>query len=369
MISRAFRWVIPLTLLILGGVVLSVGSFRTRFTIEDVLPLTIALVALSMILISWFYPEWSSRRLGLQEKERIQLVNDTRRTSSQFIGGSLVLLGLYFTWQTVQATYRSAQLSQESQITDRYYRAIQAVGSDRPEVRLGAIYALERIARESSRDSWPIMQVLTAYVRERARWSTDREKGFSETTADVQAVMNVLRNRDLRNDLDSLDLSAIDLRKADLEDIHLRNANLTGAHLDASMLIGADLRQAHLDRASLRGAFLSLPKGSKDLSQKGPNWRRLFLYKFFPSPADLSGASLIAADLGGAQMRSVLLADAVLICVDLRGADLSETDLSRANLKFADLRGALLDKVKGLTDDALRQTRTDSNPNVALSCP
>ena len=37
-------------------------------------------------------------------------------------------------------------------------------------VRLGAIYALERISRDSRRDHWTIMETLTAFVRERAPW-------------------------------------------------------------------------------------------------------------------------------------------------------------------------------------------------------
>jgi len=32
-------------------------------------------------------------------------------------------------------------------------------------VRLGGIYALERIANESEQDHWPIMEVLCTYVR------------------------------------------------------------------------------------------------------------------------------------------------------------------------------------------------------------
>src|SRR3982751_6161439 len=38
-------------------------------------------------------------------------------------------------------------------------------GGPNLEVRLGAIYALERIPRDSERDHWPIMEVLCAYVR------------------------------------------------------------------------------------------------------------------------------------------------------------------------------------------------------------
>src|SRR5205085_43814 len=97
------------------------------------------------------------------------------------LGGMVVLVGVYFTWQQLITT-------QEGQITDRFTKAIDQLGksdspsSDEPEtkkgltpsresllaVRLGGIYALERIARDSPRDHWQIMEVLTAYVRQNA---------------------------------------------------------------------------------------------------------------------------------------------------------------------------------------------------------
>ena len=57
---------------------------------------------------------------------------------------------------------------QERRITDSFTKAVELLGKPELEVRLGAIYALERIARESKRDHWPIMETLTAYVRSRA---------------------------------------------------------------------------------------------------------------------------------------------------------------------------------------------------------
>ena len=59
-------------------------------------------------------------------------------------------------------------VSQEGQITDRFTRAIEQLGAEQLQVRLGGIYALERIARDSPGDHWPIMEVLTAFVRENA---------------------------------------------------------------------------------------------------------------------------------------------------------------------------------------------------------
>lgn len=38
---------------------------------------------------------------------------------------------------------------------------------------LSGIYALERIAQDSKKDHWPIMEILTAYVRENAQWKGD----------------------------------------------------------------------------------------------------------------------------------------------------------------------------------------------------
>jgi hypothetical protein len=56
------------------------------------------------------------------------------------------------------------------------------LGSGQMEVRLGGIYALERIARDSARDHWPIMEILTAYLQTHARWiaesgTTPRNRG------------------------------------------------------------------------------------------------------------------------------------------------------------------------------------------------
>ena len=62
---------------------------------------------------------------------------------------------------------------EQGHITDRFTKAIEQLGKldgERPniEVRLGAIYALERIAIDSPRDQWTIMEILTAYVRQNA---------------------------------------------------------------------------------------------------------------------------------------------------------------------------------------------------------
>ena len=46
-------------------------------------------------------------------------------------------------------TGRNFLLSREGQVTDRYTKAIEQLGSDKLDVRIGGIYALERIAHDS----------------------------------------------------------------------------------------------------------------------------------------------------------------------------------------------------------------------------
>lgn len=177
------------------------------------------------------------------------------------------------------------------------------MGSEQLEVKLGGIYALERIARDSEKDHWSIMEVLTAYVRENAPWPTNarsearkklpwvkvkdqetssQDKGKREEEegtrikpdSDIQAILTVLGRRqrkhenpdDHRLDLRETDLRGADLREAHLEGAVLREAHLKEAKLDRAHLEGANLYEAHLEganlgRAHLEGADLTGAKG------------------------------------------------------------------------------------------------------------
>jgi hypothetical protein len=63
-------------------------------------------------------------------------------------------------------TARTYRLSREGHLTDRYTKAVEQLGSDKIEVQLGGIYALERLMRDSSTDQPTIVEVLAAYEAE-----------------------------------------------------------------------------------------------------------------------------------------------------------------------------------------------------------
>ena len=80
------------------------------------------------------------------------------------ISAPLVAAGLLYT----NAANRTQQkLAERGQITDRFGTAINQLGSEILDVRLGGVYALERLMHDaSSADEADIMEVLSAYIRD-----------------------------------------------------------------------------------------------------------------------------------------------------------------------------------------------------------
>jgi hypothetical protein len=164
-------------------------------------------------------------------------------------------------------TIRTYRLTQESQITDRYTKAIEQLGSDKVEVRLGGIYALERIANDSVRDRVPVAEVLAAFIRVQAPWPPSRPGQHDEgmwrlpslqtRAPDVQTALTVLGRREPpTSPAKPLDLRDTDLRKANLEGAQLLAANLEGARLKAGTLDNAQLQRANLTGARLQDSSL-----------------------------------------------------------------------------------------------------------------
>jgi hypothetical protein len=109
-----------------------------------------------------YVPQLAIDHRGLSQTDWLKAVQDLRTTILQGLGGIALLGTLYFSAQTLQ-------LNRRGQVTERFTKAIDQLGQLGPErlsVRLGGIYALEQIASDSRDLHWPIMEVLTAYLRE-----------------------------------------------------------------------------------------------------------------------------------------------------------------------------------------------------------
>lgn len=272
-------------------------AFGTRTArVLGVVMLFAVVVGVLLALLDWYVAPTDAK-----QKQALVV------TLAQILGGAALLSGVYFTWRTLQ-------VNREGQITDRFTRAIDQLGathddnSKNLELRLGGIYALARIARESEEDHWSIMEVLTAYVRDRDPWrpfegqqgeedatiekseeDSGRSRGESKPSEvpslpapappDIQAIMTVIRRRTRYfgdGEPEPLNLNQTNLTRVNLRGANLRGANLLGANLLGASLIGADLRGAYLSFDPVRERYL---------------W----------------GASLIGADLRGAHLEGTHL--------------------------------------------------------------
>jgi len=246
-------------------------------------------------------------------------------TTVDNVRGRLLTLGaglfaaaaLVFTARNFTLSRRTFELTEQGQVTDRYTKAIEQLGSEKPDVRIGGIYALERVARDSARDHPTVMEVLAAFIRKHSHEpsplpdSGDREQeGLAQP--DVQAAMTVILRRD---------------RGHDIRRINLVDANLTGVfHMGASDLALADLADALLVHADLTGTDLT-----------NANLTNAWLGGAHLTDAHLSGADLTRADLTDANLIGAWLTGAHLVGADLTRADLTDAHLDGADFTRADL--------------------------------
>ena len=245
-------------------------------------------------------PAWLARYdVGSATPALVQTARDAARGRLLTLGaGLLAAAALLFTARNFALSRHTFELTEQGQVTDRYTKAIEQLGSDKLDVRIGGIYALERIARDSPRDHPTVMEVLTAFIREHSRepWpppDADNPDQLRRTRPDVQAAVTVAGRRDVKRDILPIDLTGADLTGADL----------TGADLTGADLIRADLTGANLIRA------------------------------------DLTGANLIRADLTRARLDGADLTGADLLGAGLTGAGLTRANLTRARLTEANLTG------------------------------
>jgi uncharacterized protein YjbI with pentapeptide repeats len=300
--------------------------------------------------------------------EGLKAQNEVRTTLLQGLGGVVLLVGAYFTYRQVTNSRAQLQVAQQGQITERFTRAIDQLGHAQLDVRLGGIYALERIARDSAADRTTIGEVLTAFVRSHAPWPPRLPGQYVSAApigdvpelqvraADVQACLTVLGRGGFappaEAEGDWLDLHAVDLRRANLRGAHLERATLGDAHLEGATLNDAHfeqpwLRGARMEGARLLGAHLEQADlADAHLEQANLHGTRLEgadLHGTRLEGADLYGARLEGADLYGARLEGAILADAHLEQARLDDAHLERALLLGAHLEGADLDGAHLE--------------------------
>jgi len=363
----------------------------------------VAAVWLALLLVALFGMVWVPVTLALGEplseagELRWYLLTFTALTAAlgALVALPFTVLRTWFNARQTDFNARQTETAKQSHITDQINKAVEALGAEKEvsrigrvlaldtpdgpdtriewqghpvtlaegesvatvgewkaieetvrntEVRIGGIYALERIAQDSLRDHVQIMEILTAYIRENAparglaplvpaldalpddapaedraahvRAVKERAErieqaaGVLEADTVIQAAIQVIARREPeqkdKEKADTrygkggyrLDLRGTDLRAVDISGLDLSRARLTGAHLERAVLDDAHLEGARLSIAHLEGADLG--------------------------GAHLEGARLVRAHLEGATFTG-----AVVQYAAVKSSDLSTTILDQ----------------------------------------
>ena len=317
--------------------------------------LWVALIVLTLVvgvILSWVY--WKDLTSDQES------LSSTIRNLALVIGGVVAVLLAIWRSRVVE---RQAATAQQGLLNERYQRGAEMLGNSILSVRLGGIYALQRLAAEHPEQyHLQIMELFCAFVRFPTydkvialHSEVDDEQGEQRLVLrpDVQDTMRFLGSRsqdgirleweeDFKLYLRDANVSNLQTVDANLSRAWLTNANLSNTVLTSADLSGARLRQANLSKSRLRNANLS----SASIND-----------------ANLSSARLSRANLSYALLLRTNLAHAFLLRTNLantraRFADFSNANFAGANLIGADLEGA------NLTGASFSRRGRKSNPRT-----
>jgi hypothetical protein len=347
---------------------------------------------LLLLVLPWYTQErsWISEVWDFYSRNKDALTPLLAPLGTILVGIGTITVGIgtmRVSGRQARTAAQQAQIAERAAVTTAFYNAVSRLASEKVEERVGGIYMLEQISKESPRDYWTVMETLTAFVRERTQrteaerlakpiderikaladslwenagrpegrreecWAAAvaQEKYGEPPAADVAAVLTVIKRRSAdRRELES----ALDFRGA-----VLRHANLgwrgsiyeealvirRDSPFDARVYLGADHGRAHFEAADLSWTHLE----AADLIE-----------------AHLEGANLQHAHLQDANLWRAHLRDAYLSSAHLNGAIVTDTRLDGAILTEAHLEGTDLSMAKGLTQEQIHLALGDAETRL-----
>ena len=264
------------------------------------------------------------------------------------VKGGLIAI-ILAVWRSVVGS-RQADTAQRGLLNERYQKGAEMLGSEVLSVRLGGIYALQRLAEEHPEQYHvQVMSLLCAFVRhpiEDAGVAPSQSEKNNETAPlreDVQVIVDVIINRSESQ----VEFERSVQYRLDLSDAMLRGIVIAGASLSGVDLSGADLSDGFI----IERTNLSCAKFAKTKVRGATIGGNTNLYK----------ARFIEAILTDAKLLQVNLSSAILTRADLTGARIYNSDLRETVFEVANLSGTLFTEVHNLTQRQLRHTLAHKN--------
>ena len=262
------RWYVPILTLIAFGVFGVAIYYYLKDIAETVHNLVGQLVVLSSQKVTPPSPDSPSG------KDLSTVLKNLAQGSALLLGALVAAATLFFTLIKTWINERTTTAEEEGLITDRINAAVASLGAEKTikkgkdeqtvpniEVRIGAILALERMAKKTADVHIQIMEILTAYIRENA--PVTEEEHDRKPRHDIQLAFTVIGRRPEESiALERINNFRLDLRKCDLTRIVIHGVNFDCARFDDSIfnsaiLIVTSMQSSYLNRVSMRSAYLS----------------------------------------------------------------------------------------------------------------
>jgi uncharacterized protein YjbI with pentapeptide repeats len=292
--------------------------------------LTLAVVLLGLLLIS--LNTYSTKILVREIREKLSGKNSHFSTNKQ------LLLEKLIENQDIQIEVSYGDITEDKPNTNGFHQAIEQLGSNQAETRLGAIYTLEQIAKDVPAKQWTIVEILAAFIRENApvvnsNSDEEMEEGISLLATDIQAALTAIARRDVSKEPEKqkLDLRYINISNADLTEGNLEGADFTGGDLRGVIFYAAKLKAVDFSGVNLQEAVMYEADLHEALFYEA-NLQMAILRK-----ANLTNAVFYGADLQSATLYDANLSEAIFYQAQLQATNFCDANLTRANLEACNL--------------------------------
>jgi len=318
-----------------------IGADTTTVVVVGV---PVLLVIVWGLILFWILEPW-----GYVDKKSVAQVLATS------VAGVGLFAQLFLTGRNLAATERNieqsrdtasqkAELDRRGQITSRFTQSVAQLGSDNIALRLGGIYALEAIAKDSPPDQVTVNEVLTAFIRE-----------YSFKTKMLEAESSYLNRKrtllttNLEQDIAFGNLEKVTEELASMgreQDALLRQMTNTGNDVDAAIEV-----LGRRDVPDKSQNVLNLSAVSLENITIGGNFQRVNLMRSTLKKTHFVGTNLNNALFLGASLDSVTFE-----MVQLKYADFTEATFNNVYFLQVDLR-----TVEGLTQPLVDSCRFDKH--------
>ena len=285
-----------------------------------------------LLLFSWLaYDAYSG--LGKLAGGEMDRALEWLKFYAYLVGGVVLIWQVRISNRRAKALEETAALGERGNITERFKNAIEHLGNASESVRMGGVYALYHVARESREYVETVCKILCAHA-EAVTTSADYA-GKEKPTTEIAAILDVLFPTNGGGAFGELNI--------DISNWHLQGANVYSRVMMKIQGVRVNLSRAIMVRANLSGVSMD------EANLSGANMCRANLSEAYMIEANLSRAIMEQTNLSGAIMAKANLSGAIMVGANLSGANLFRANLSEARvtaeqlLEAKTLYGAQLD--------------------------